>query len=39
MYSSIKDDKNCMEKILKQEITDDILNSHESIIIKQNDDI
>jgi hypothetical protein len=39
MYSSIKDAKNCMEKILKQEINDDILNSHESIIIEQNDDI
>lgn len=39
MYSSIKDGKNYMEKILKHEINDDIINSHESIIIEQKDDI
>ncbi len=39
MYKSIKDGKKFMEKIIKEEKNDDIINSHESIIIEQNDDI
>ena len=38
MYSSINDAKSNMEKIIKQEINDDIINSHESIIIEQKEE-
>ena len=39
MYKSIKEAKNNMEKILEKEINDDIINSHESIIIEQKDEL
>ncbi len=39
MYKSIKEAKHNMEKILEKEINDDIINSHESIIIEQKDEL
>jgi len=39
MYKTIKDGKRSMERILEREINDDIINSHESIIIEQKDEI
>lgn len=38
MYNSINEAKNNMEKIIKQEINDDIINSHESIIIEKKEE-
>ena len=39
MYKTIKDGKRSMEKILEREKNDDIINSHESIIIEPKDEI
>ena len=39
MYKTIKEGKTIMEKILEREINDDIINSHESIIIEQKEEI
>ena len=38
MYDSINEAKSNMEKIIKKEINDDIINSHESIIIEQKEE-
>ena len=38
MYKSIKEAKHHMEKILDKEINDDIINSHDSIIIEQKEE-
>ena len=39
MFDSIKEAKKNMERILQREKNDDIINSHDSIIIEQNDEI
>lgn len=39
MYKTIKEGKKNMERILEREINDDIINSHESIIIEQKDEL